>query len=805
MNAMFGGLMIKLVKYTVVIAFLFFYVSAAAQVKSNFSITGSLVDSLSKQPMEYVSVALYKSVDNSLVTGTITDVKGSFTIKNVPSGKFILKSSFMGYKIKSVPVEVQAAPVNLAEPIALSASSTSLNEVQITGKQNEKQVSIEKTKINVAQNISSVSGNITEVLKSQPSVSIDGDNTIYLRGNKNILILMDGIPTTISSLNSIPASNVESIEIVTNPDAKYDAEGTGGIINIVTKKQNITGFSGAASLNYGFNNRLNGGISFNYSKGIWDIGFNYNGKYENANVSSNLIRQLYTNPVYVDQKINSEQKNITHIAALLLSAKPNKKNSISLNVKMMLPDFYNIQNISGNQKNDTFPAILFNLKNDITFSRKTIEGTLSYKKIFEKNKHEISFDASLSRTKGSRPATYYIEDVLMQKSEGGGAPTNITFQTDYFKTLFTSGKIECGLKGFSRWNNFNYYFYNLDTVSDQWISNAAFSNDLQHQEYIYSGYLMYSDTLLKKLYYKIGARVEYNTSELVQKSLNETISREYFFPFPYLLLKHNINKSQSIALSINRRITRPTYPQLNPFINVIDQMTYETGNKNLEPEILDKAEINYSIIKEKFQFKTNVFASTTKDFITQVSLLSYPDKLIVTYVNGNRQNKVGGDIDFNYKFNKYISVNPAVSVFYTKSNGTYNEIHLNTDNLAWTSNFKTTIKPEEKTEIQIFLNYNSPIALPQFNLSEIYYADIAVKRTFFKNKLSVSLTLTDVLNTREWKINSDNAVYNLNNYSKSQSRIFWIGLAYNFNSYKTTKSAKTEGSENDNGIIKLGQ
>jgi outer membrane receptor protein involved in Fe transport len=328
---------------------------------------------------------------------------------------------------------------------------------------------------------------------------------------------------------------------------------------------------------------------------------------------------------------------------------------------------------------------------------------------------------------------------------------------------------------------------------------------LEHHEYIYSSYLMYSDSLFKKIYFKIGARIEYNTSELIQKSINDRVYKEYVFPFPYLLLKHNINKTQSVALSINRRITRPTYPQLNPFINVIDQMTYETGNKNLEPEILDKIELNYSLIKEKFQFKTNVYFSTTKDFITQVSMLSIPDKLILTYVNGDRQNKIGGDFDITYKFNKYISINPGFSVFQTNSTGQYNEIDLRTNNLAWTGNIKTTIKPEKKTEIQVFMNYNSPIELPQFNLSKIYYADIAVKRTFFDNKFSVSLTLTDIFNTRNWEIQSDNSIYKLNNYSKSETRIFWIGLTYNFNSFKSTKSQKNGDSENDGGIIKLGQ
>jgi len=316
---------------------------------------------------------------------------------------------------------------------------------------------------------------------------------------------------------------------------------------------------------------------------------------------------------------------------------------------------------------------------------------------------------------------------------------------------------------------------------------------------------MYSDSLFKKVYYKIGARVEYNTSEIIQKSINYRGYKEYVFPFPYLLIKYNINKNQNVALSVNRRITRPTYPQINPFINVIDQMTYETGNKSLKPEILDKMEFNYSFIKEKFQFKTNIFYSLTKDFITQVSMLSVPDKLILTYVNGDRQRKIGGDFDITYKLVKYLSINPGVSIFYTKSTGQYNEIDLSTNNLAWTGNIKIIIKPEKKTEIQLFFNYNSPIELSQFNLSEIYYADISVKRTFFDNKLAVSLTLTDIFNTRNWEISSDNAIYKLINYSKSETRIIWIGLTYNFNSFKTGKSQKSGDSESEGGIIKLGQ
>jgi len=774
------------------------------QANKGFSVSGSLIDSLSKQPLEYASVVIYKAIDNSLITGAITNTKGAFTINNLPAGKFSIKSSFVGYITKTTNIEINNASVELPKPILMNSASLSLGEVQVIGKQNEKQINVEKTKINVAQNISAVSGNITDVMRSQSSITIDANDNIYLRGNSNILILMDGKPTTISALNSIPASSIESVDIVTNPDVKYDAEGTGGIINIVMKRQSVSGMSSAMSLNYGFNNRINGGLNFNLKKGIWDVGFSYNGKYESANIHSNLTRQLYSQSTIVEQDINSVQISPTQVAGLSISAKPTEKDLITFGLRVLYPALNNTQNISGRQLQDTLPVTFFNRRNEITFSRKVIESSLSYRKIFEQNRNEISFDASYSRTKGSRPAEYYIEDQLLQKSSGGGTPTNATVQVDYFKSLFQRGRLETGLKVFSRWNSFTYNFYDLNTITNEWMINPAFSNDLEHKEYIYSGYLMYSDSLSRKLFYKVGVRTEYNTSDLNQKSINERIYTDYIFPFPYLLLIRNINKAQSLALSINRRVTRPTYPQLNPFINVIDQTTYETGNKNLKPEISDKVEVNYSLIKEKYQFRSNLYYSSTKNFITQVSFLAPPDNLILTYVNGNRLNKIGSDLDYVYKFNKVFSINPAFSVFYTKSTGYYNEVDLSVNNFAWTGNIKTSIRPDQKTDIQILLNYNSPVALPQFKLSDIYYADIAIKRNFLKNKMALSLSLTDVFNTRKWIVQSDNSVFNLYNSSKNETRIFWIGLTYNINSFKA-KGQNNNGTESDNTTIKLGQ
>jgi len=794
--------MIKL-KTTVFIFLLTACILANAQDGKKFTLSGVLVDSISNQPIEYASVAIYQSSDTSLVTGVITNNKGEFVATGLKNGDYLVSFSFVGYKTKTIPAVINNSAYRFSKPVQFAVSSLSLNEVVVSSTGVEKQVSIEKTKINVSQNMSSVSGSITEVLKSLPSVSLDADENLYLRGSGNVLILVDGRPTTVTTLSSFPASQVESIEIITNPDAKYDSEGTGGILNIITKKKK-QGFSSAVTLNYGFMNRINGGLNVNLGKGFWELNFGYNGRYEETGIESNLTREYLTQSLKIEQNIQSRQVNSSHLATLNFSANLNKKNILSVGLKTLFPDAENAQEINGKQTNWNIPDEIYFRKNEVTWGRKAFEGSLSYRKIIEKGKNEISVDASFSRTKGSRTGDYYPENEYLQKSDAGGRPTNTAIQTDYFKQVSNAGKVETGLKAFSRWNSFSSQFWDKDTLSGDWVINASLSSDLVHDEFIYSAYLMYSDSVLRKFFYKIGGRVEYNTSNLDLGNEYEVVRHEFLFPFPFFLLKYNIDKQQSLALSFNRRVTRPVYMQLNPYIVVIDPLTYETGNQLLIPEISDKIEINHSWINEKFQVRSNFYFSTTKDFITQISRLLPPDTIIITYANGDKLNKLGLETDANFKINKSVSLNPGFSVFKSHSTGLVDNIDLSTNNVAFTANLKATIKPEARTEMQMLVSYNSPIALPQFDLDEIYYADVSVKRMFLKNKLTISLSLTDIFNTRNWILTSDNAAFSLTNDSKKDTRIFWIGLTWHLNAYKSSKPAKGEPQEEE-GLIKLGQ
>ena len=770
--------------------------------KDKYSITGKVIDKESSKPLDYASVALYREPENSVVSVVITNQKGDFSLVGLTNGNYYIKVDFMGYESHKEEYSILNSNLKIENPIALSLSSKLLSSATVIGKVDEKQITLEKTKIDLSKSTAAFTGSITEILKSQPSVTIDNDNNIYLRGNKNILVLIDGRPTTLTALTTIPANNVSNIEIITSPDVRYDSEGSGGIINIISKKRAAEGFSTLVTANYGINNRFNGGLNFNYKKGIWGATLNYSGKIEKEVIESRLTREILSTSSFINQIASSQRDNSTNMLALSLTADPTKKDLFTLYVKGILPKLHTEQNITGYNDNSMSNPEYTRL-NDITFSRKTFEGTFSYKRIFEKGKNELSFEGGYSRTKGSRPAFYWTNEYLTQKSDGGGAPTNATIQTDYLKIFRGDNKIEAGAKFFSRWNNFKYHFYNLNTTSNEWILDTGFSNDLEHREYIYALYFMYSKELTN-FGYKLGLRNEYSTSDINQISTGERDYKTKFSLFPYFTARYDISKEQNLSFNYSRRITRPAYPQINPFISVIDQMTFESGNRELLPELINKFEINYSFQKKQLQFRSNLYYSYTKDYISQVTSLTTDDKLLISYANASQLQKIGSDTDLFYNLSNKISVNPSFSIFYNRTKGEYKGTDLASEGFSWAANLKFQYSPDSKTDAQIQFVYNSPVALPQFVVKSVYYADASVKRSLVNNKLSISLSVSDILNTRKWDIETNNRLFQLNNYSKANSRVFWIGISFNINSFKSLKQSKEDKSNGEEGLIKLG-
>ena len=739
-------------------------------------------------PVIYAAVVLESA--GKTVAGVMTGEEGTFLIQGTFNGQYLLKISSIGYKDLKREISCAGRGVLDLGDIILAQDATVLDEALVVAGETPKSVSVEKTRINTASSAAAATGSVLEVIRGASAVSVDGSGGIAIRGNSNVLILVDGIPTTLGGLESIPAANVQSIEIVTSPDVKYDSEGTGGIVNIISKKQSANMFSAMAAFNYGFDGFLNGNVALNYNKGRWGVRFNYNGKYEKDLIESELHRQIAATGTRVDQLIHATKRISGQNAGINLQFKATPKDILTVDFKVALPRMNNFQDFNGTRQTD------------ITFNRENFEGGLGYKHLFDPGKKELSVNASVSSITGHRPSFYYEDGKIVQKSQSGGHPFVAALQTDYL-TLLGKGMFETGAKMTYRQNNIDHKLFEWDDATQDWVLSMPLSNDLTHREYIPAAYAMYSGKFSEALSYKAGVRFEYSYVTLHSEKEKLDDHSDCWFLSPSLSMNWRVAPRWSLSAALTRRISRPTYPQLNPYINLIDKQTYETGNMHLQPEKANKLDAGYSYTGKYLTVNGNAYVTYTTDYINQVAYLDN-DILVTTYINADSDVKTGVDHNVRYSPVRWLTVDLASNSFYTASRGSFKGADIR--NQGWTnnSNIGLTIRPFNGSEIQAQYFVTTPQYFPQFTTRTIHYGNIGIKQSFLKNALTVSALLTDVFNTRRWDVHSDNPVFTLVNNSKNLSRMFWLGITWNFNSFKPAKGGQKQ-QEEDRSIIRLGE
>ena len=738
-------------------------------------------------PVMYASVVLESG--GKTAAGAMTGEDGAFVVNGSFTGTFALRISSIGYKNLKHTLECSGKGMLDLGDIIMKEAPALLDEAVVVAGEKPKSVSVEKTRIQTAGNATAATGSILEVIRGVSSVSVDGSGGISIRGNSNVLILVDGMPTTLGSLESIPTANVQSIEIVTSPDVKYDSEGTGGIVNIISKKQSANLFNALAAFNYGFNGFLNGNVALNYNKGRWGLRFNYSGKYEKDLIESELHRQIVGTGARVDQQIHATKRTSGQNAGINFQFKATPKDILSADFRVALPRMNNFQDFNGTRQTD------------ITFNRENFEGALGYRHLFDPGKREISVNASVSSITGHRPSYYYEGGKMVQKSQSGGHPFIAALQADYL-TMWGKGKFETGAKMTYRQNNIDHRMFEWDDATGEWVLSIPLSNDLTHREYIPAAYAMYSGQFSEKLQYKAGVRFEYSYVTLHSNKEALDTHSDCWFLSPSLSLNWRVAPRWSLSAALTRRISRPTYPQLNPYINLVDKQTYETGNMHLQSEKANKVDIGYSYTGNYLTVNGNAYATYTQNYINQVAYLEN-DILVTTYVNANSDVKAGLDHNIRYSVARWLTVDLASNTYYSASRGSFKGADIR--NQGWTnnSNIGLTLRPFNGTEVQAQYFVTTPQYFPQFTTRTIHYGNVGVKQILLKGALTVSALLTDVFNTRRWDVHSDNPVFTLLNNSKNRSRMFWLGITWNFHSFKPAKGPQ-KNQEEDRSILRLG-
>ena len=747
-------------------------------------------------PVMYASISLVADMKN--VAGTLTDTTGLFFLNGPFIGEYEFKVSSIGYENVVQKINIHKGETLDLGKIVIKQNEVLLDGVVVVGEAASKNITLEKTRINLASNMSTTTGSVIDALRGSSAITIDGNGQVSIRGNSNVLILIDGVPTTLDGLAGIPAANVQSIDIVTSPDVKYDSEGTGGIINIMSKKQMSNAFTAMASANYGFNNLFNANFAMSYNTGRWGVRMNYSGKYEKDCIESELHRNIMPINTILDQLIDADKKTTGQNVGVNISYKLTKKDVVALDFKAGFPRMNNLQTMHNHYVIDGAASDKVRIT-DITFNREMYEGALNYRHVFEPGKREFSTMVSLSAINGHRPSYYYEDDYMTQYSESGGHPRITAFQLDYLTTL-GKGKLETGVKMTYRKNNIDHKMYERDET-DSWQLSLPLSNNLKHREYIPAAYVMFSSKLTKKLSYKVGVRFEYSHVTLRGEKDNLDKTSDCYFVAPHVMFNYRASELWSLSFGVSRRISRPTYPQLNPYINLIDNKTYETGNVHLKPEKANKIDFGYSFSSSILNVTGNAYLNYTKDYINQIAYLNQ-DILVTSYINSDMDLKTGFEHNVKWNTSRWMNVDVAANVFFTKSRGDWQEVTFT--NSGWTFNGSASLNffPRKGMTIQAQYVLTTPQYFQQFTSKTIHYCNIGIRQQLLNKSLTLSALVTDVFNTRRWDITTDNPIYSLINTSKNRSRILWIGISWNFHSHKPVGGQKKQ--EEDRSILRLG-
>ena len=770
------------------------FINICAFGQTSCKISGSVYDE-NNTPVSYCSAVIYS--EGKPVAGGITDEQGKFSISMSRNGReYILGVEFIGYKKAEMKFTADKAGIDVGR-IVLKENAEIIGEAVVSAKTDAVKSTVEHTVINADANMSASKGSALDLLGGSSTVTVMNDG-IAIRGNRNILVLMDGAPTTVSDLSTIPAANIKNIEIVTNPDASYDSDGTGGIINIVSKKTIAKGLSGVIAANYGFTNFVTGNIALSYVRGKAAWRLNYNTKFEGDEIHTNLNRVIKSSGDRIFQQIEADKKIFNTNIGIGADFKIDPRNSLSIDVKCILPrnnlkqDLHNTIDKGGITTQE-------NRHNDVTWNRENIEGSIVYRHIIKPEVSDFTVRGSVSKIWGHRPSYYFLEGIQTHKSNSGGSPFISSLQAD-FKRKFKACTLAAGVKMTYRRNDIYHEFYSFD--GSQWAYSDEFSNDLLHNELVPAAYAMFSSRIGKKFTYKAGLRSEAGTVFL--SSAHEGLSgwkKHNFFLAPTLSGTYRIAENQDISLAFSRRVGRPAYPQLNPYMSMVDASTYEQGNMYLNPEKASKLDLSYNIKSKHVQFFADLYLNHTLDFISQITKIT-DGLLITTYINAPSDLKAGVDLSLKVMPCKWMRATLGANTFYTDTKGRFDGAQI--DNRGWSnnSNLSLDFMPGKTTDIQLQYFLTTPQYFPQLTTALTHHMNAGVKQRFFKGAMTVSVLLTDVFNTHKWEVRSDNALFDLTNISHHNSRILWLGISYNFNSFKQKKD--TAKKENDRSLIRLG-
>jgi outer membrane receptor protein involved in Fe transport len=653
----------------------------AQEEKGNGKILGSVVDAETNQPVEYANVALLDPTTQKPVDGAVCDDKGKFVIPKVPAGTYSVAISFIGYEtqtIENINVADKRDDVNLGI-VKLGTSTKVLNEVVVEGQKQLIEERVDRTIYNAENDITSKGGDATDVLKRVPMLSVDLDGNVSLRGSQNIRVLVNNKPSTImassisDALKQIPADEIKSVEVITSPSAKYDAEGTGGIINIITKKNTLQGAT--FNINTGIGNRgSNLGLNGNYrtknmgfSLGGWGrANYNIDGSFENSQLTTtDGIQNLNL------QKADTRSEGLFGNYTLGWDYDINKKNSLAASVRF------------GARNNKSYQDQLLTLyTQDDIFTRSTLQDVvtkdlsntvdinLTYTRLYEKPQKEFSLLALYSKNNRNNDFQNNLLEEINSPSTNSFINLNdsynqeIAVQADFQTPISTNQMLELGGKDIMRRAYSNYSrFEDYGDGQYEPVTTPEYDNNLNYDQNVLAGYVAYTLSLKNDYSLKAGARYEYTNIDAFSKVESNIEIPSYGVFVPSVNLSKKLKAGNMIKVAYNRRIQRPSIQYLNPNRQNSNEIDISEGNPTLDPEYTNNYELSYSAYIKGSSLNFTSFVRNTTGSIQRVRIPQEDGKILTTYQNIGTENAYGLSVFANVNIGKF-SLNGGSDLYY---------------------------------------------------------------------------------------------------------------------------------------------
>ena len=784
--------------------------------KGNSKISGSVLDSVTVKPVDFATAALYSVATNKPVDGAAADEKGAFNIEKVAPGDYKIIVSFIGYNDKIINnIKVEKGKDVKLGVIRLGSSNKVLTEVTVTAQKALIEEKVDRLVYNAENDMTSKGGDASDVLRKVPLLTVDLEGNVTLRGNSNIRVLINNKPSTImassvaDALKQIPADMIKTVEVITAPSAKYDAEGSGGIINIVTKKNNLQGYF--LNVDLGTGNRSSSlGVQGSLRQGKFGATLGGHGRAMYNKSKSTLEQNTLFNGIATTTRQSSDGKDnpIFGRYNLGMDYDIDKNQSLSGSIRYGIRNFSRTQNQLTELYNNN---VLFSTQNRFIDSKdlsNSVDVNLDYVHIY-KPQQELNIATQYSRNDLTN--NFFSNNLnsggsILSRLKNVNLNLNqeVTFQADYQTPISTNQLLEFGGKGIFRQVNSDYEYLAASSATGEYLSDATRPKGaLDYKQNVASAYTSYTLSTKKKYNFKAGLRYEYTDIEALEEGKSAITIPAYGTLVPSINVSKSLKSGTTIKAAYNRRIQRPGLQQLNPNFNIVNPQSISQGNPALSPEFTNNLEVALSTrIKETF-INISVFGNNTNNAISQVRrTYDSTGAIISTFENIGKQKNLGFNFFGNVYLTKSWTINGGFDVSYAQLEGQVagtdgKSVKASNSGFNGGGRLMTNYKFENGWAIQGFGGMHGPRVQLQGKMGGFAMYSLGVKKDFNNKKGSIGISAENFIQNPRVKNSLTTPTFTQNSTTIMYNSGVRLNLSYKFGKMGFEQKKKTRSVKND--------